>query len=172
MRNRNKLAPYFGVAAVVIIAILLGVACGRVRAEDSPLARQAWEQLTAELMGQEPANVALPQLNAAMVAVIERSPELSRHAAALCFVIACHYKVRPKESVMFLLFHAVAARPEFGEDFIEIAKKICPNARPQEKVVLPRSDIEEDLSTPLNFAGITPPSTPFTPITEVQDHRR
>lgn len=160
---------YVALFFVALIAVFLGWAVAQSRAADE---RPEWVLLRGELSGQSPDKVAPEALTAAMLMVMLNHPDQVIPVFQTSVVIACNSKVRPKRAVVFLLYGACQLLPDHCETFVNIARDVCPHSGAAEKVVAPKKEIEEDLSTPMNFAGITPPSGSWVPVTPVTEIRR
>lgn len=162
--KRIRIHPaHVGLFFVIVICLLLGYFCAHANAEENT----TWGQLRAELSGREPDRVSVEQLSAAMSGAMLQHPENAMPLFTTCMIIACNSKQQPKRAAVFVLYTATLTVPEIADEFIEYARKICPQSKAADKVVLPVK--EEDFETPYNFQGITPPPDIFSAVTPIVD---
>ncbi len=156
---------HIGLFVVCLLCILLGYFVARAGAEEVA----PWELIKSELAGQSPSEVPVEALTAAMLGAMLQHPEQRMPLFQTAVVIACNHKSRPKRAAVMILYAATQLFPDDTETFVAYARKHCPNSGAADKVILPKKEVEEDLTTPMNFAGLVPPSTIFTPVTPVHE---
>ena len=164
---RRQTSTNFWVFALCVFCILVGWAIAHCSADE---VKSEWQLLSEELHG-EPDKATPEELAAAMLGAMLQHPGQTAQLFHTCVVISCNRKDHPKRAVVMMTYAACQLYPALGENFLKIAREVCPLSGAHEKVVLPKTDEEEDLTTPLNFAGLTPPPDIYGPVTPCVDVR-